>query len=296
MHTLRVALIQLAWAGDRSAMQAAYVPLIREAVARGATLIALPEFSLSPYFAGQRGVDASAWLEPLRGGATHQFFGALAREHNVSIIASLFEQGDDGHRYDTATIYDGDGALAGYTRKVHIPSGVGYHETDYFIGADAYPIHSVQGVKVAAPTCYDQWYPELARICALKGAEFIFYPTAIGSEPTDPDMDSAPMWQTVMRGHAIANGVFIGAANRVGSENGVTFYGSSFVCDPMGHILAQAGRASTEVIVADLDAAVMARWRGLFPLLHQRRPAVYGDILRAYGGADKPDWVEGDGQ
>ncbi len=293
MRTLRVALIQLAWAGDRAAMQAAYAPLIREAVARGATLIGLPEFSLSPYFAAQRGVDASIWLEPLQNGATHRFFGALAREHGVSIIASIFEQAEDGQRYDTAVIYDTDGALAGYTRKIHIPSGAGYHETDYFIGADAYPVHDVQGVHIAAPTCYDQWFPELARIYALSGAEFLFYPTAIGSEPTDPDMDSAPMWQTVMRGHAIANGVFIGAANRVGSEHGVTFYGSSFLCDPMGRVLAQAGRESTEVIVADLDGAVMARWRGLFPLLHQRRPDAYGAILRAYDGTDKPAWVEG---
>jgi N-carbamoylputrescine amidase len=119
----------------------------------------------------------------------------------------------------------------------------------------------------------------MARISALNGAEFIFYPTAIGSEPTDPAMDSSEMWQTVMRGHAIANGVFIGAANRIGRENGLTFYGRSFVCDPMGRVLAQAGRDSEEVLLADLDPAVFHRWRGLFPLLGQRMPQTYGRIV-----------------
>lgn len=129
------------------------------------------------------------------------------------------------------------------------------------------------------PTCYDQWFPEMARICALNGAEFIFYPTAIGAEPTDPDIDTQNAWETVMRGHAIANGVYIGAANRIGVENGIRFYGSSFICDPMGRVLAQAGRDTTEVIMADLDPAVLEHWRDLFPLLHQRMPQTYRRIL-----------------
>ena len=172
------------------------------------------------------------------------------------------------------------GDLVGTTRKIHIPSGEGYHETDFFGGGDDYPVWQTDAVKVAAPTCYDQWFPELARIYSLNGAEYIFYPTAIGSEPTDPDMDSAEMWQTVMRAHAITNGVFIGAANRVGHENAVTFYGSSFICDPTGQVLAQASRDATEVITATLDPAVMERWRGLFPLLQQRMPHTYAPITR----------------
>ncbi len=121
-------------------------------------------------------------------------------------------------------------------------------------------------MKTALPTCYDQWFPELSRIYALEGAEFIFYPTAIGSEPSTPEIDTAEAWQTVMRGQAIANGIYIAAANRTGTE-GVTFYGSSFICDPMGNIIAQASRDGTEVIVADLDAGVFAQWRGAFSAL-----------------------------
>jgi N-carbamoylputrescine amidase len=122
------------------------------------------------------------------------------------------------------------------------------------------------------------------RIYSLNGAEYIFYPTAIGSEPTDPDMDSSEAWQTVMRAHAIANGVYVGAANRVGVENGVTFYGSSFICDPMGNVLAQASRDQVEVITAELDPAVLARWRGLFPLLQQRKPQTYIRLTESASG------------
>jgi N-carbamoylputrescine amidase len=204
----------------------------------------------------------------------------MARTHNITLVGSLFEQAADGQYFDTATVHNPQGALIGITRKVHIPSGDGYNETTFFKGYDQFPVHNVGTVKIAAPTCYDQWFPELARIYALEGAEFIFYPTAIGSEPSAPDIDTEPMWETVMRGHAIANGLFIGAANRVGVENGVTFYGSSFVCDPTGKMLAQAGRDTTEVIVADLDPKVFEHWRWLFPLLQQRMPHTYGRIIR----------------
>src|SRR5262249_34105236 len=138
-------------------------------------------------------------------------------------------------------------------------------------GGNTYPTYSIGMIKIATPTCYDQWFPELSRIYTLNGAEFIYYPTAIGSEPTDPEIDSQDSWQIVMRGQAIANGVFIAAANRIGEENGVRFYGSSFICDPMGKVLAQAGRNTTEVITADLDERTFYRWRKLFPLLKQRR-------------------------
>lgn len=292
MQDVRVALVQLGWAGDRAAMQAAYRPLIAQAAGQGAQIVCLPEFSLSPYFAGVRDPQGMRWAEPLTDGDSARFFSEMARTHGVWVVGSLFEKAGDGAHYDTATVHAPDGALAGTTRKVHIPSGVGYHETDYFSGGSDYPVHDLGLIRLSAPTCYDQWFPEVARISAINGAHFIFYPTAIGSEPTDPDMDSMPMWQTVMQGHAIANGVYVAAANRIGTENGVTFYGSSFVCDPMGRILAQAGRDTTEVIVADLRADVLARWRGLFPLLHQRKPALYGGILNAYRDpASKPPWL-----
>ena len=283
MRSLRIALIQLEWAGSRDAMTAQYRPLIAQAAAEGARLICLPELSLSPYFPGTTDPQGFAWAEPISGGATDALFGELAREHRVSIISSLFERTDDGSYFDTAILHDAHGVLAGVTRKIHIPYGEGYNETDFFAAGADYPVFDAGGVMVAAPTCYDQWFPELARIYSLNGAEFIFYPTAIGAEPTAPDIDTQDAWQTIMRGHAIANGVFVGAANRTGIENGVRFYGSSFICDPMGRVLAQAGRDTTEIISAELDPHVLEHWRALFPLLHQRMPQTYGRILDAYG-------------
>jgi N-carbamoylputrescine amidase len=219
------------------------------------------------------------WSEPLNGGPSDVFFSGLAKEYHITLVASLFEKTPDGHCYDTATLHGPDGRMIGFTRKVHIPSGDGYHETDFFENGKDYPVFNIGPVTMAAPTCYDQWFPELARIYTLNGAEFIFYPTAIGSEPNDPYIDTRDAWQTVMRGHAIANGVFIAAANRTGQENGVRFYGSSFICDPMGRILVQAGRATTEVVTADLLPQTFNHWRELFPLLRQRQPGTYQRII-----------------
>jgi N-carbamoylputrescine amidase len=278
MQNMRVALVQLAWSGSIESMQEQYRRLIKEAAAKGAQLVCLPEFSLIPYFPGTTDPTGFAWGEALPNGVSERFFSEMAREHGVALIGSLFEKAENGEYWDTAMLHAPDGTLTGITRKVHIPSGTGYNETTFFGGWHEYPIHNVGDLKLAMPTCYDQWFPEMARICALNGAEYIFYPTAIGSEPEAPAVDTQEAWQTVMRGHAIANGVYIGAANRVGIENGVVFYGSSFICNPMGRIIAQAGRDTTEVITADLDATLFAHWRSLFPLLQQRQPQKYGRI------------------
>lgn len=286
----RLALLQTRWLGDVDAMQRQLRTMTAEAVAAGADLIGLPEFSLNPYFAVTRDPAGFEWAEPLPGGVSEQFFADLSRDFGVAVIGSLYEHTPEGHYYDTATVH-ADGRLVGLTRKIHIPSGDGYHETAFFGGADAFPIHAAAGVQLATPTCYDQWFPELARIFTLKGAQLIYYPTAIGSEPNDPSMDSRAAWQRVMQGHAVANGVFVAACNRVGTEGTNTFYGSSFVCDPSGAILAQAGRDTVEVVVADVDLAVLHKWRAFFPLLHQRRIGVYGDLLRPWAGDDKPEWL-----
>lgn len=279
MQPLRIALVQIAWSGSIESMQAQYREWIPKAAAQGASLICLPEFSLLPYFPGRRDPAGFQWAEALQGGVTDQFFGEMARKHSVSILSSTFEKAAEGRYFDTALIHTPDGVLKHWTRKVHIPAGEGYHETDFFEGSLEYPVHSLEAVQLAAPTCYDQWFPELARIYALRGAELIVYPTAIGSEPTAPHFDSRDAWQTVMRGHAVANGLFIAAVNRIGRENDVTFYGSSFVCDPTGRTLAQADRENSALIVADLDPAVMAEYRQLFPLLHQRKTQAYAAIL-----------------
>jgi len=278
MQPLRVALAQTHWPGSREEIIRVYRELASEAAGRGAGLLCLQEFTLSPYFASVIDEANYAWAEPLTGGESDRFFSELARTHGLFVVGSIFEQAEDGRFWDTAVLYDPAGAQIGHTRKVHIPQGEGYHEDHYFAGSDQFPAHDIAGVQTSLPTCYDQWFPELSRICALNGAEFLFYPTAIGSEPDAPEIDTADAWRTVMRGQAIANGVFVAAANRTGVE-GVTFYGSSFICDPMGNVLAQASRDQTEVIVADLDPTVFALWRKLFPLLKQRRPGVYGRLV-----------------
>lgn len=280
MRDIHIALAQGHWTGEQESTKALYRELVAEAADTGADLICLPEFTILPYFPGLRDPAGFAWAEPLRGGPSDQFFAELARAHGVTIIGSLFERDQDGNYWDTATIHDAVGQLRHFTRKVHIPSGEGYHETDYFAGADQFPVHDIGDVKLAAPTCYDQWFPELARIYALEGAELIYYPTAIGSEPTAAEFDSADAWQTVMRGHAVANGLFIAACNRIGRENQVTFYGSSFICDPLGRVLAQASRDQDEVVQALLRAAVREQYLELFPLLHQRRPQHYGRLVQ----------------
>ncbi len=279
MTPQRIAVIQTHWPGSRQQMVETYRELVRRAAAGGAQIVCLQEFTLSPYFASVIDRDNFRWAEPLRGGESDRVFGRLAADNEVFLIGSLFEKGDDGRFWDTATIHNPAGELADFTRKVHIPQGEGYHEDHYFGGSDRFPVHDIGGVPTAVPTCYDQWFPEMSRICALNGADFIFYPTAIGSEPTNPEVDTRDAWQMVMRGQAIANGVYIAAANRVGTE-GVTFYGSSFICDPTGRMVAEAGRDGTEVIFADLDPALLAEWRRLFPLLRQRRPEVYGRLVQ----------------
>ena len=290
MQDIQIALAQGHWTGEQESTKALYRDLVAEAAATGADLVCLPEFSILPYFPGRRDPAGFRWAEPLQGGVSDRFFSQLAKSHGLIIAGSLFERDTGGKHWDTATIHDAQGNLRHYTRKVHIPSGEGYHETDFFDGGDQFPVHDIGAVKMAAPTCYDQWFPELARIYALEGAEFIFYPTAIGSEPTAADFDSADAWRTVMRGHAVANALFVAACNRVGRENAVTFYGSSFICDPLGVVLAQAGRASDEVVHAVLRADVRAQYLNLFPLLHQRRPQHYGRLLAGVDAKAPPRW------
>ena len=282
MNDIHLALAQGHWTGSQASTMALYRDLIAEAAALGADIVCLPEFTLLPYFPGVRDRAGFRWAEALRGGISDRFFGEMARRHGITLVGSLFEHDENGAHWDTATIHGSDGTLRHFTRKMHIPAGAGYHETDFFAGAGAYPVHDLGAVKLAAPTCYDQWFPELARIYALRGAECIVYPSAIGSEPTAPDFDSAAAWQTVMRGHAVANGLFAAAINRVGKENAVTFYGSSFICDPLGNVLAQASRDKDEVIHAALRADLRTQYHELFPLLHQRRPQHYAALLENY--------------
>lgn len=287
---IRIGLVQQRWRPDPKQHATALRRGVMQAAAQGAQLIALQELTLHRYFGDVQDPELRTLAEPLGEGPTSALCRELARESGAFVIGSLFERGEplrrrarDGHAhyYNTAVIFAPNGDLVGFTRKHHIPSGTGYEETFYFEPGDSdYPVHDLGFIKIAVPTCYDQWFPELARIYALKGAELIVYPTAIGSEPDFPRFDTQPLWQLMMQAHAIANGLFVAAVNRVGNEGTVRFYGSSFVCDPTGKILAQAPRHRPAVIVTDLDFGVMDFWRKLFPLLDQRRPQTYRWLLK----------------
>jgi N-carbamoylputrescine amidase len=282
---VRVALVQHRWNPDADEHRRALADGIRIAAAEGARLVCLQELTLYPYFAitedGPRAVGVEP--EPLPGGATHEFAAKLAAETQVHVHASLYERADDAPDalgFNTAIVVAPDGTLAARTRKLHIPVTAGYYEDRYFRPGDTgYPVVAVDATRFGFPTCWDQWFPEVARAYALAGADVIVYPTAIGSEPDHPGFDTEPLWEHVIRANGIANGTFMVVPNRIGTEGPVTFYGSSFISDPYGRVLAQAPRDEPAVLVADLDVAQRRDWLDLFPMLRTRRPDTYGPLL-----------------
>jgi N-carbamoylputrescine amidase len=285
---LRVAAVQERWHPDPNEHTEALAAGIRAGAAEGAQLVCLQELTLSRYFAVDPAGPGAAGAAPeqLPGGATHEFAAAMARETGVHVHASLFEQaeGEDGLGYNTAILVAPDGSLVARTRKLHIPVTAGYHEDRYFrpgpAEEDPYPVLELGDARLGLPTCWDQWFPELARAYSLAGADVLVYPTAIGSEPDHPDFDTQPLWEQVIRGNAIANGLFMIAVNRIGDEPPLRFYGSSFICDPYGRVLVQAPRDQPAVLVADLDLDQRRDWLELFPFLTTRRPDAYGELVR----------------
>ena len=282
----RIAAVQHRWHPDPGEHEAALERGIRIAAEEGAKLVCLQELTLSRYFAVDPGGPEAAGAEPedLPGGRTFDFAARMATAADVHVHASLYERddGDDGLGFNTAIVVSPRGELVARTRKLHIPVTAGYHEDRYFRpgpgGADAFPLVSLGDVRLGLPTCWDQWFPEVARAYSLEGADVLVYPTAIGSEPDHPEFDTQPLWQHVIVGNGIANGVFMVAVNRIGSEPPLTFYGSSFISDPYGRTLAQAPRDEPAVLVADLDLDQRRDWLELFPLLTTRRPDAYARL------------------
>jgi N-carbamoylputrescine amidase len=283
---LRVAAVQQRWHADPEEHEAALEAGIRLAAAQGAELVCLQELTLSRYFAVDPAGPSALGVEPeeLPGGPTFRFAARMAHETGAHVHASLYERApaSDGLGYNTAILVAPDERLVGRTRKLHIPVTAGYHEDRYFragpADSDPFPLVELGDARLGLPTCWDQWFPELARAYSLEGAELLVYPTAIGSEPDHPDFDTQPLWEQVMIGNAIANGVFIVAVNRFGEEPPVRFYGSSFICDPYGRKLAQAPRDAAAVLVADLDLDQRSDWLELFPFLSTRRPEAYASL------------------
>ena len=254
----------------------------------GAQLVCLQELTLSRYFAdrpGRTGGGGRASPRTLPGGPTFAFAARMAAETGAHVHASLYEraEGEDGLGFNTAIVVAPDGELLARTRKLHIPLTAGYHEDRYFRpgpgeGEQPYPLVALADARLGLPTCWDQWFPEVARAYSLEGADVLVYPTAIGSEPDHPEFDTQPLWEQVIVGNAIANGVFMVAVNRIGEEPPLRFYGSSFICDPYGRKLVQAPRDEPAVLVAELDLDQREDWLELFPFLQTRRPDAYGRL------------------
>ena len=264
---------------------------IRALAGNGAQLIVLQELHNSLYFCQVEDVDNFELAEPIPGPST-KFFGALAKECHVVIVASLFEKRATGLYHNTAVVMDSDGSIAGKYRKMHIPDDPGYYEKFYFTPGDLgfHPIDTSIG-RLGVLVCWDQWYPEAARLMALQGAELLIYPTAIGYDPGDSPEEQQRQrtaWITVMRGHAVANGLNVVAANRVGKEDAPDgkgsqgFWGSSFVCGPQGEMLYQAPEKEEVEKIIDVDIKRSEQVRRWWPFLRDRRIDSYGDITRRF--------------
>ncbi len=288
----RIAAVQERWHADPAEHEEALAAGIARAAQEGAQLVCMQELTLSRYFAVDPAGPERAGAEPeqLPGGRTFEFAERMARETGVYVHASLYERADgaDGLGFNTAIVVAPDGALVARTRKLHIPVTAGYHEDRYFRPGpgegDPYPLVELAGARLGLPTCWDQWFPEVARAYSLQGADVVVYPTAIGSEPDHPDFDTQPLWQQVILGNAIANGLFVVAVNRIGEEPPLRFYGSSFICDPYGRKLVQAPRDEPAVLVADLDLDQRRDWLELFPFLSTRRPDAYTRLTEPLPG------------
>jgi N-carbamoylputrescine amidase len=258
---------------------------ITDLAKQGAQLIVLQELHNSLYFCQTEHVDNFDLAESIPGPST-KLYGELAKQFGVVIVTSLFEKRAQGLYHNTAVVLEKDGSIAGIYRKMHIPDDPAYYEKFYFTPGDLgfHPIETSVG-KLGVLICWDQWYPEAARLMALQGAELLIYPTAIGYEPTDTPEEQRRQrmaWQTIQRGHAVANGLHVITVNRVGWEDGIQFWGSSFVAGPQGEILYEASTNEEESIVTEIDLDRSEQVRRWWPFLRDRRIEEYKDITRRF--------------
>jgi N-carbamoylputrescine amidase len=290
---LKIGLVQQACSEDRAANLAASVAGVRAAHAQGARLVLLQELHTGVYFCQTEDTARFDQAEAIPGPSTDEL-GALARELGIVIVASLFERRAAGLYHNTAVVLERDGSIAGRYRKMHIPDDPGFYEKFYFTPGDLgfAPIDTSVG-RLGVLVCWDQWYPEAARLMALAGAELLLYPTAIGWDPRDSEAEQARQreaWITVQRAHAIANGLPVVVANRVGLEpdpsrasEGIRFWGSSFITGPQGEILAEAGHDQATVLVHEIDLERTESVRRIWPFLRDRRIDAYADLVKRYG-------------
>ena len=286
MTAITVAALQLSLGSEDEATNiAAVAALVEEAAAQGAQLILPPELFSGPYFCREEDEALFALARPTAEHPSVIAMQALAAKLKVTIPTSFFER-DGHHYYNTLAMIGPDGAIMGTYRKSHIPDGPGYEEKYYFRpGNDGFKVWDVPGedgakVRIGVGICWDQWYPEAARVMALLGAELLMYPTAIGSEPYDADLDTSRMWRRAMIGHAVSNCMPVVASNRIGTECGQRFYGHSFISDEWGDYLAEYGADESGVLIARLDLARAATHRAGMGFFRDRRPQLYGRIAQ----------------
>ena len=289
MEKFRIGLVQMSCAADPTENLAKAEWKIREAAARGAQIICLQELFRSQYFCREENYEMFALAEPIPGPST-EALGKLARELGVVIIASLFERRAAGVYHNTAAVIGIDGGIVGIYRKMHIPDDPLYFEKFYFTPGDlGFLNFDTPFGRIGTLVCWDQWYPEGARLSSLAGASILFYPTAIGWHPSEKAQYGAAQldaWKTIQRSHAIANGIYVAAVNRVGfegpREKGIEFWGSSFVADPFGQVIAEASLDQEEILVVECDPARMEEVRRNWPFLRDRRIDAYGPILNRW--------------
>jgi N-carbamoylputrescine amidase len=298
-----VALVQMRMGADPEANFASAIEHIREAARRGAQIVCLPELFRTQYFCQREDLKLFDLAEPIPGPSTKKL-AEVAREAHVAIVASLFERRAPGLYHNTAVTLNADGEIAGVYRKMHIPDDPLYYEKYYFAPGDlGFQAVDTSAGRVGTLVCWDQWYPEGARLTALRGAEVLFYPTAIGWHPAEKEEFGAAQfdaWKTVQRAHAIANGVYVAAVNRVGHEHGeikmadgnvldnraagpgLEFWGGSFIADPFGRIVAEAGYEAEEIVMGEIDRALIEETRRNWPFLRDRRVDAYGGITQRF--------------
>jgi N-carbamoylputrescine amidase len=279
MAELTVAALQLGFSDDIDANIAAVSDLVREAASKGAKVILPPELFEGPYFCRTEDESLFAHAHPVDAHPAVLAMRKLAAELKVHIPTSFFEA-DGPHHYNSLAMIDDGGRIMGVYRKSHIPDGPGYEEKFYFRpGNTGFKVWATKEATLGVGICWDQWYPETARSLMLMGAEILFYPTAIGTEPHDPDLDTSRLWRRAMIGHAVSNVVPVVAANRIGTECGQRFYGHSFICDERGDLLAEFGSEEMGVLVATLDLDRIKRHRAAFGFFRDRRPDLYGRLV-----------------
>lgn len=281
---MRVALVQMSCSEDPKANLAKAVAKVEEAARKGAQIVCLQELFRSRYFCQEEDAENFDLAEPVPGPTT-EALGRLAKKHGVVIVAGLFERRAPGLYHNTAVVFDADGRLAGKYRKMHIPEDPRFYEKFYFAPGDlGFQAVPTRYANVGLLVCWDQWYPEAARLTALQGAQILFYPTAIGTWVGELGHKGAQheAWEMVQRGHAVANGVFVAAPNRVGKEGELDFWGQSFVANPFGEVLGRAGADREEILVVDCDLGDIERFRRGWPFLRDRRIDAYGGLTQRY--------------